>query len=94
MGKTWCPQYEDIRIRPCPRPPSKKILYEKFQKLMTTKKYECYFEDDKPPDSKWLVAVISTLHQDDEIFGKGYVPPPRENKLSEIKAIELPENFL
>jgi hypothetical protein len=30
MGKTWCPKYEDIRIRPCPRPPSKKILYEKF----------------------------------------------------------------
>jgi hypothetical protein len=61
---------------------------------MTTKKYDCYFEDYKPPDSKWLVAVISTLQPNDEIFGKGYVPPPRENKLSEIKAIELPENFL
>lgn len=94
MGKTWCPKYEEVRIRPCPRRPPKKILYDKFEHLLTTKKLEGGFDPERQPDSNWLVAVIATLSPDDEIFGKGYVPPPKESKLSEIKAIELPESFL
>lgn len=38
--------------------------------------------------------MLSTHKPEDEVFQKGYVPPPRKNKLSEIESIELPVDFL
>lgn len=42
------------------------------------------------PDKRWLLDFVSTFKPDDEIFNKGYVPPAKETKLSELKTIELP----
>jgi len=46
------------------------------------------------PDKRWLLDFVSTFKPDDEIFNKGYVPPAKETKLSELKTIELPASFL
>lgn len=94
LGKTWCPKYEDIKILPCPRPPPKTVLYEKFKTIMNTKKFPIGFDDKHLPDAKWLLTVIATLNPGDEIFKKSYVPPPKESKISQIEAIEIPEHFL
>ena len=51
-------------------------------------------DDVHIPDKRWLLDVIGTFAPDDEIFKKDYMPPARKNKLSEIKAIELPPSFL
>lgn len=36
-GSCWCPKYSEIRLLPCPRPPSKDILLKKFAKMVKEK---------------------------------------------------------
>jgi hypothetical protein len=93
-GKVFCPKYEQIKLKPCPRPPYKQVLFEKFMAFMRHKKLDPGFEGDRQPDVKWLLTVLSTVTPDDDIFKKSYVPPARESKLSQIEAIELPASFL
>jgi hypothetical protein len=33
-GEIWLPRYEDIRLKPCPSPPTKAILIEKVNTAM------------------------------------------------------------
>ena len=33
-GKTYCPKFSDVKLRPCPRPPSKEVLLKKFLKIV------------------------------------------------------------
>jgi hypothetical protein len=94
-GKTFCPKYSDIKLRPCPRPPNKDLLLKKFLKIALDSGWQSIGIDDKHiPDKRWLLDLVSTFTPDDEIFKKNYMPPAKKNKLSEIKAIELPEMFL
>ena len=51
-------------------------------------------DDNHVPDKRWLLDMVSTFTPGDEIFKKDFMPPPKKNKLSEIKSIELPESFL
>ena len=69
------------------------MLLEKFRKYMDKKGLRHGMQEDKYPDKEWLVAMIATLNPDDEIFGKGYVPPPRKNVIEEQKTIRVPEGF-
>ena len=32
-GKAFCPKYAEIKMLPCPRPPCKQVLLEKFQRI-------------------------------------------------------------
>lgn len=94
MEKTyWCLRAEDVRIRLCPKPPDKKILLEKFRKLTHDNNIKHGMLEDKWPDKKWLLAVISTLNPEDEIFKKDYFPPPRKNIIEEQKTINVPNGF-
>ena len=68
LGKVYCPKYEDIKMLPCPRPPSKTVLYEKFKAIMPSKKFTIAFDEKHLPDAKWLLAVIATLNPTNEIF--------------------------
>ena len=94
-GKTFCAKYSDVKLRPCPRAPNKEILLSKFMKIAEEQGWQSVGIDEKHiPDKRWLIDMISTYTPGDAIFKKDYMPPVRKNKLSEIKAIELPENFL
>ena len=33
-GQAWCPRFTDIKLRPCPRHPSKDVLLNKFWDLV------------------------------------------------------------
>ena len=46
------------------------------------------------PDKRWLLDVLATYVPGDEIFKKNYNPPERASKLSEIKTIEVPVDFM
>ena len=95
IGKTWCPRYSELKPKPCPRPPYKQILIDKFLAAATDKGYQSIgMDEDHLPDKRWLLDVLAKLTPDDEIFRKNYLPPPKKSKLSEIEAIELPANFL
>jgi len=67
-------------------------------KFLKIAKDQCWHtagvDDVHISDKRWLVDVIGTFAPDDEIFKKDYMPPARKNKLSEIKAIELPPSFM
>jgi hypothetical protein len=94
MDRTYyCPRAEEIRIRMCPRPPDKSVLLEKFTKLMHEKGLKSGLVEGKWPDKQWLIAIISTLNPEDEIFKKDYFPPPRKNNIEEQKTIQVPNAF-
>ena len=94
-GKTFCPKFSDVKLRPCPRPPSKEVLLKKFMKIVADHSWQSVGIDEKHvPDKRWLLDMVSTFTPGDDIFKKDFMPPPKKNKLSEIKSIELPESFL
>ena len=80
----------------CPRPPNKSELLEKFWNYIDFNRLELTGVDREKhiPDKRWLLDILATFTPDDEIFGKGYNPPERASKLSEIKTIEVPEDFM
>ena len=95
IGKTWCLKYSELKPKPCPRPPPKSVLIDKFHAAAIDKGYQSIGLDEAHlPDKRWLIDALARLTPDDEIFAKSYLPPPKKSKLSEMEAIELPEYFL
>ena len=80
----------------CPRPPNKSVLLEKFWNFVDFNRYELIGVDRERhiPDKRWLLDVLATYTPEDEIFRKNYCPPKKASKLSEIKTIEVPVDFM
>jgi hypothetical protein len=77
------------------KPPTVDVLLGKFREATLLYGHDkVYISDKRPPDAKWLVAVVGTLLPDDEIFAKGYVPPPRRARQADAKVIEIPIEML
>ena len=94
-GKTFCPKYDEIKMLPCPRPPGKEVLMQKFLRICSLNNLTLTGVDEKNvPDKRWLLDFVSTFKPDDEIFRKNYIPPAKETKLSELKTIEMPASFM
>jgi len=95
IGKSFCPKRVDIRMLPCPRPPNKEKLVEMFRVLAEHNEWRLIgFDDKHVPDKRWLLDVIATYAPDAPIFAKDYLPPVKASKLSEIKSIEVPLDFI
>ena len=60
--------YRDVRLAPCPSPPTKRILLEKLKELEIKKNITVGSDDKHIPEKGWLLAVLSTLNPGDEIF--------------------------
>ena len=69
-NKAWCPKFADIRLLPCPRPPAKGTLLEKFTALSAANKWTTGASEDHVPDKGWLLSILSTYSPKDEIFSK------------------------
>ena len=41
------------------------------------------------PDSAWLLAVLSVMSPDNDIFKKGYRPPPRKNPAQPFAEMQI-----
>ena len=94
-GKAFCPKKVDIRMLPCPRQPSKEDLMRMFQELVDANEWRLPgFDEKHVPDKRWLLDVISTFNPKAPIFKKDYLPPVKASKLSAIKAIEVPAEFI
>ena len=94
-GKAFCPKKVDIRMLPCPRPPCKEKLMGMFRELIEANEWRMVgFDERHVPDKRWLLDVIATFSPGAEIFRKDYLPPVKASKLSEIKAIEVPLDFI
>ena len=96
IGKAWCPLFKQINMRPCPRPPNKDILLDKFWGLVDAMKFPMIGVDREKhkPDKRWLLDIIATFNPSDRIFDKDYQPPLRATQLDQIKAIPIPTAFV
>ena len=62
IGKTLCPRYNELKPKPCPRPPYKQILIDKFLAAATDKGYQSIgMDEDHLPDKRWLLDVLAKL---------------------------------
>ena len=53
LGDTWCPKYRQVQPKPCPRPPTRKILVEELNKEINRQhgsKKMMPFTDSRMPD--------------------------------------------
>jgi len=92
QGVYWCPKYEQIRMKPCPRPPTKDALVFKLMEVCDLESYNIAWIDDKRlPDKKWLLDMLVTLSPTDPIFNKYYVAP---KPLKDVETILLPPDLL
>ena len=67
-------------MRPCPRPPSKKLLLE-YVNIEVTRLGKTIGDTSKRcPNKLWLLYVLSTLKPSNLIFRKDYLPPPIKEK--------------
>jgi len=93
-GNYWCPKYQDLKLKPCVKPPVKAVLVEKLKEQCLLENYNvAWIDETHLPDSKWLVDVLATLKPDDEIFRKNYVAPPVRKRLREVETITLPDEL-
>ena len=66
-----------------------------FCKLVDVNEWRMIGFDEKHfPDKRWLLDVIATYAPGADIFKKDYLPPVKASKLSEIKSIEVPLEFI
>jgi hypothetical protein len=95
IGKSFCTKRVEIRMLPCPRPSNKESLVDMFRVLAEHNEWLLVGFDEKYFLEKgWLPDVIATFAPDAPIFAKDYLPPCDSSKLSEIKSIEVPTDFI
>ena len=65
-GEIHCPYYGELKIRPCPKPPSRQVLVEEVNKEIMRKyrdKTKCLrTTQHRMPELKWLLDVLSSLN--------------------------------
>ena len=72
--KLWVPQYSEIRLKPCPRLPQKKVLLQLLLEACRDKHELGIVEGKKEPNTQWMLFVLSTVAPTSRIFDKGYTP--------------------
>ena len=72
--KLWVPQYSEIRLKPCPRLPQKKVLLHLLLEACRDKHELGIVEGKKEPNTQWMLFVLSTVAPTSRIFDKGYTP--------------------
>ena len=95
LEKLYCPKFKDIRLAPCPFPPSKQQLLDYCKDIKCPDNKQLgIFEKGHSPDKQWLLALLSTHKETLRIFSKSYVPPPRNVKIDEKPIVSLPDDFV
>ena len=92
--RVYCPQFKDIRLLPCPRPPDKDSLIKYAKEIKPANNLPLGIDKEHTPNKEWLLALLSTHKSDLHIFKKDYVAPARVPKLAAKPSINLPTDFL
>ena len=97
-GKLHAPEYSEIRLRPCPRPPAKQYIISELYRLSLHKhKNLGIIPGKKEPDTQWCLNVLSTWAPNHSFFRKSYVPPTQQvkakSKLADKLRVTNPEFF-
>ena len=94
-GLRYAPKYDDVVVRPCPRPPPKAALIFEIENLLKEQKKPSLGDCSKrKPDLFFLKVCLSTLKKDHKFFAKNYMPPPRPSKKKkQVPKLVLPHGF-
>jgi hypothetical protein len=70
IGKTFCPHYKDVKLRPCPKPPPVELLLRKFHRICESRNLlnNCGVDELRLPDKRSLLEFVINFTPDDEIF--------------------------
>ena len=95
-GERWAPRYKEMKMRPCPRPPLKSELVSAVQaKLELLGLPPLVVDEDKLPDTPFLLAALATLDENHRFFSRSYMPPPRpKKKLKQLPDLSKLTKFL
>ena len=81
--KLWAPRYKDVRLAPCPRPPTNAAIFKAAIHVSRSRGHNLGIKLGGPdgkgarlPDRRWALNVLSTLAPGHEFFKKSYRPPP------------------
>ena len=92
-GTIYCPKDSEIKFKNCFTPPTKKLLIPKLAAIANANHLNFGYDDKHLPDKRWIIMMISTFNQHDEIFAKTYRAPPIKVKKKELRAMEIPRTF-
>jgi len=74
-------KYDNIKKRPCPRPPTVKMLIEAVSDELIEQNWRPLgITGNHLPDKEYLLTILSSIRPDHEFFAKDYKPPPRITK--------------
>jgi len=79
--RVYCLKTENIRIKNCPRPPAPKVLLRLLLTAAGEDGLDLGIRQNKPPDARWMLEVLSTMRPGLYIFDKGYVPDAADRGL-------------
>lgn len=73
--KLFCPLYSQIRLLACPTPPTKKELLSAICIVQDEKDIDLGLKvDSKLPDTRWMLAILSTYAPNHVCFQKSFRP--------------------
>ena len=70
----WAPKYIDVKLRPCPSPPKKEVIFEVVIALAIRNRVDMGIKSCNDIDAGWLLLVLSTVQCEHEFFHKSYCP--------------------
>jgi len=81
-GAVWCPRYEYLKLRACPRPPLKSLLISELHLELNSfkEKRNTAIDETHQPDVDWLLIALATLNANHRYFAKNYVPSVMETR--------------
>jgi hypothetical protein len=81
-GEVWCPRYEYLKLRPCPRPPLKSLIIEELHKELDSfkEKRNTGIWEKHEPDVEWLLISLASINANHRYFAKDYVPSVKESR--------------
>ena len=93
-GSIYCPKFDELKLRPCPKPPTKILILEEIDKIFGTSGKTIGSTDKALPETQFLLAVLSTLNASHRFFSRSYQPPPpKRRKEKVIPPLKFPHDF-
>ena len=86
-GTVYCPRHSEVRLLPCPAPPSKECLIKEILAIAQRKGLDLGISEMRAPNVQWMLTVLSTWDQGHKFFKKDYVPAQSERRHGTVQKV-------
>ena len=70
----WIPYYKEVRLSPCPFPPTKDLVFKEVIRITEHRKMPLGIDAPSQVTLDWLLNILSTLDPKHQFFDKSFVP--------------------